>query len=193
MKSRFNLATLLLLALTLALPSALLAQGGGNQNRGNRLLPVLIYTVSSVGDGGGSDAANLQVQSALIVYSNGQAVFLGGDENTAANSACNVTLGGEQIRNLQRELRRGGAQRLSSSRQGQPGGSGDTMVTVTFFINNQNANQSVANSFSYFVDSASGGNTDDLGSFGRFESSIQSFLAGNFGSCNGGGSGGFGG
>ena len=173
-KSRLHLPllTLAILAVALTLPSALLAQGG-NQNRA-RLLPVLIYSESNVGDDG-----SLAIESSLIVYNNGQAVRFGGDDNIATDGICNVSLGGEQIRGLQRDLRRAGAQRLSSGRGGLD--EGDTLVTVTFFINNQNASQSVANTFTYFINE---GGDDDLGPFSRIETVVQGFFTNNFGDCD---------
>lgn len=167
--SRFNRPLILVLALALLLPAMAAAQGGngggGGNNRNNGLLPmpVLIITMGgdqAVGNNGGAGGELSGGFASLIVYSNGLVLWSSNDDGTGAGADCNIqaqSISQDQLSELQRNLRRAGGFRAGSNVQGGAGGANQgQLITVTVLRDAGNSSNSIANTFSFFADDASG-------------------------------------
>jgi hypothetical protein len=194
---------ILILALLLCVPGLALAQTGGGTGgsgggtggnsggvngrtgsstfRSNNPMPVLIYTVWSLGSGTGSGTGvnTSSDVSTLVLYDNGLATWNQSNADGSNSSGCSgscidrVQLSSSQINQFLQQIRRAGAFRQESN-NGAASSSSTSLTTITVF-SDVTGSTSTARTFSFY--NAQGRNA-------QIQSAFSGFFSTNFGSSN---------
>jgi hypothetical protein len=201
--SRWMKLVVLVLSLLICVPALALAQTGGGTGgsggsvngrggsstfRANNPMPVLIYTVWSLGSGGsGSGVTSSSDVSTLVVYDNGLATWSQSNADGSNSSGCSgncldtVQLSSTQVNTFLQQLRQAGAFRQESN-NGSASASATSLSTVTVF-SNISGSTSTARTFSFYT---------AQGRTAQVQNAFSTFFTNNFGSSSVNGNGGSG-
>jgi hypothetical protein len=149
-------------------------------------MPVLIYTVWSLGSSSGNVGVSAGSDvSTLVLYDNGLATWSQSNADGSNNSGCSgncvdtVQLSSSQINQFLQQLRQAGAFRQESN-NGAASSSSTSLTTITVF-SDISGSTSTARTFSFY---------NAQGRTARFQNAFSGFFSTNFGSSSINGSGG---
>lgn len=162
---------------------------GGSTFRANNPMPVLIYTVWSLGSdsgsGSGTGVSSSSDVSTLVLYDNGLASWSQSNADGSNSSGCSgncidrAQLSSSQINDFLAQLRRAGAFRQESN-NGAATSSSTSLTTITIF-SDISGSTSNARTYSFY---------NAQGRTAQIQNAFSTFFSTNFGSSSINGSGG---